>query len=233
MKRLAWISLVLLARIATAQTTVFVGSAVSSGGAPPISDAVNSGENTSGATLVFTINPTASNANVYIATTSYNSGGSSVASIDVKGTAASVIYRYTTGQDRVELWYAKGIASGSGNITITKGDAADECAAAALAVLGANQTTSNGTESHNSSTDAAPTVTVTSASGELCIAIVGYYNKTLTVNGSGETGRILNENGAAQLSISIITKAGAASTVFDDDLSGTASWWMIGVGIKP
>jgi len=196
-------------------------------------DATNSGENTSGATLVFTIAPTASNATVYVATYSYNSGGSNVASIDVKGQTATAIYQYPTGQDRVELWCAKGVSSGSGNITITKGNSADEIAAAALAVLNVNQTTPNGTQSHNDATDAAPGVTVTSATGELVVTCVGYYNQALTVNGTGETLRIDNFNSSAQGSIAIITKAGAASTVFDDDLAGTVHWWMIGVPAKP
>jgi hypothetical protein len=231
--KLIWISLALLwVAPLDAQTERRRLGAISSS-AVQTPDAVNSGENTSGSTLVFTIAPTASNATVYIATYTYNSGGSNVASIDVKGQTATAIYQYPTGQDRVELWCAKGVSSGSGNITITKGNSGDECAAAALAVLNVNQTTPNGSESHNQVTDAAPTLTVTSATGELVVVCVGYYNKNLTVNGTGETLRIDNYNSSAQGSIAIITKAGATSTVFDDDFDGTTTWTMIGVPAKP
>jgi hypothetical protein len=196
-------------------------------------DAVGSGENTSGETLIFTINPTQSNAGVYVATYSYlETTGSNVASVDVKGSAASVIYQFTTGTDRVELWFADSVSSGSGNVTITKGSSSDECAAAALAVININLETPNGTAGHETALDAYPVDTVASATGELVINCVGYYNKTLTA-GTGESIRINNDNGAAQGSVAIITKAGAPSTVFADALSGAYTWWSIGVGAKP
>lgn len=196
-------------------------------------DAVGSGENTSGATLVFTINPTVDNAGVYVATYTYlETTGSNVASVDVKGQAAAAIYQYTSGTDRVELWFADSVSSGSGNIAITKGSSSDECAAAALAVINIDLETPNGSEAHNTAADASPRDTVSSASGELVVACVGYYNKTLSA-GSGETIRIANENSSTQGSITILTKAGATSTTFAPELSGAVAWWMIGVPAKP
>jgi hypothetical protein len=182
--------------------------------------------------LVFTINPTASNAGVYVATYTWNTSGSNVASVDVKGKAASALYQFTTGQDRVELWFADSVSSGSGNVTITKGNTADECAGAALAVININLSTPNGTAGHEYATDTNPVDTVSSASGELVINVVGYYAHALT-GGTGETVRIDNYNTTAQGSIAIITKAGATSTVFSETLGGSVSWWSIGVGAKP
>ena len=152
------------------------------------------------------------------------------------GVSMTGIGALTNNFDRSELFGLIAPATGANNVVITAAATQGSIAGGAESVNGADQTTGWGTaataEADNST---APTVTVTSATGELVVDNVAggdLISQQTATAGAGQTERWdstgVDSNGFAIGS----TEAGAASVVMSWTLNNAIDWASVGVSIK-
>lgn len=130
-----------------------------------------------------------------------------------------------------DLWYRIAPATGTHDVVVTISGNAN-LAAGCVVLVGTHQTTpftSHITATNSSTT---PTVTVTSAAGELVIDVVGVRGGDPGgVPGSGQTGQV--DVGTGGIAAEMSTEAGAASVVMDWTLGGSANWAQVGGSVQP
>lgn len=124
----------------------------------------------------------------------------------------------------------------SANVVITTQTSNCRNAAFALPLAGVDDTTPFDTPpTPTSGTSAAPSITVTSESGDVCYAFLWWRDDTITFTpGSGVSvigGPIFSgsPSGSAHIRGVLLKKAGAASVTMNGTLSASADWIMIGV----
>mgnify|MGYP001558318841 CR=1 FL=1 len=148
------------------------------------------------------------------------------------GNAATIVSSIVFSDD-TEMWRRIAPPASAQTVSVTLSAQADEIIAASRNYTGAHQTTPLGTAATNSGTSTAPTVTVTSASGELVIETNGFDNDTTGTAGAGQTERY--DQAPFGLSHRGSDEAGAApNVVMSYSLLGAANdWQIVGVSIKP
>jgi hypothetical protein len=123
-------------------------------------------------------------------------------------------------------------ATGSHTVAVTLNDIPAFTAIGA-AFSGTNQATPLGTAATATGTDDAPTVSVTSAAGEIVIDFMQAANAPGFTVGAGQTQRNTVRDDAFVLREGDSTEAGAASVAMSWALGAAQPWATIGVGVKP
>jgi len=167
-------------------------------------------------------------------------GNISSVSSDVDG-AFTLLQAFDGGDGTsVEIWYLKNPTAGAHTITVTA-DATNRRAGGGAVTYGnVDQTTPFGTPATASGTSTTPSVTVSSASGEIVLDIM------VSKNSAGGTTPTVDASQTQQFNFKTVTglgmssrlncagsrEAGAASVSMDWTLSDSQGWGMIGVAIK-
>ena len=135
-------------------------------------------------------------------------------------------------EPNIELWGLKAPHSGTHDLIVTFTGSNDN-AVGVMTFDGVNQTTSVGTAAWNNGTDAAPTVDVTSATGEMVVGIVSNnFNTTMTA-GTGVTDKWNQGASGSFATAAGGYKSGAATTTFVWALGVSKTWTIGGVSLKP
>jgi hypothetical protein len=137
----------------------------------------------------------------------------------------------------ISVWELVAPAAGAHTVAPTFTDFNIE-ALVAVSLSGVHQTTPHGTVVTASNANTTPSVTVSSATGELVVDFVAVkQNSTATATvGSGQTQRAnlaTTVNPVIDVRGLVSTEAGAASVTMDWTLSASESWKAVGVPVKP
>lgn len=139
----------------------------------------------------------------------------------------------TNGQYTAALYYLTDPTTGSNTISVTFTGSVFDFGGVALSVTGADQSTPLGTANTASGTSTTPSVTITSASGELVLdTLIIAHSGTLTVGGS-QTQRWNAITGGGFIKGGASTEDGAASVTMSWSNSTSQDWAITGVPIKP
>ena len=190
------------------------------------------GDNGSGITeLSWSHTVSGSNTYLVIVVGEQNGAGRVVSSIDVAGSAASLIARNTTSIYKGELWGIK--APTSGTITVTFSGTVDDAVANSTNYTGVDQTAPLGTAASATGTSTTPSVAVSSAADELVVDCI-FHNDTDTMCPDGsQIGRWhgippMNDGGLGHSN-----EAGDTSVTMSWLMSGSEPWTIVGVPLKP
>jgi hypothetical protein len=136
-----------------------------------------------------------------------------------------------------DLWYLVGPATGAHSIVVALSASGAMTVCNAASYTGVSQSTPLGTKVTASGNSNTPSVTVTSATGQLVVDSVAQNsaNGTATLTaGSGQTQRGNDRQFSAFGVIGAMSEeAGAASVVMDWSGSNSTTWATIGVPLKP
>ncbi|MEC5387334.1 DUF4347 domain-containing protein, partial [Uliginosibacterium sp. H3] len=161
----------------------------------------------------------------------YNAGASSVT---YGGTALTKLSSVTDGGGIVtaELWYLKAPASGTKSIVVTL-PTTHEFVAGATSFFNVNQTTPFGTAATNDGSGTTASVTASSASGEIVVAVAASRQNSSSSVGSGQTELWTEQNGTLSADAwgSTTSKAGAASVASSWTIS-SSEWAATAVSLK-
>lgn len=159
-------------------------------------------------------------------------GGTSFTGMTWNGTALTQLETLINSSSlRVDIWYLKAPAAGSFNmVASTDNDLATTCHV--LTLTGVDQTTTFGTEITGTGSNSAPSVTVTTASGELVVDIVAWNVGGGQTPGANQTQRDSARSLSTVISTSISTQAGADGGVMSWTQNGTVAWIQIAVPVK-
>ena len=162
----------------------------------------------------------------------WNGSTQSISGVTYAGTAMTNVGGATDlSNDRAQQWALSNPTTGANNVVVSFSAAVD-AVCGAVSFTGAHQTTASltGTQATATGTSTAPSVNVTSATGEIVIDTLAQFAQTDTV-GAGQTQRwnatFGSEDGAGS------TEAGAATVTMSWTLGASADWALVGVGVKP
>ena len=158
-------------------------------------------------------------------------GGTDFSGMTWNGSALTQLQTHLdSSTTRVSIWYKKAPAAGTFNMVATAtNDLNTTCHV--LTLTGVDQTTTFGTAVTGNSTNSVPSVTVTTASGELVVDIVGWNVSAGTAAGANQTQRDIARTVGSTTS-SISTQAGVDGGVMSWVQNGTAGWVQIAVPVK-
>lgn len=148
------------------------------------------------------------------------------------GVSVPVIRRLheATGDNNVMEFGLVSPATGTHNLVVSRpGNNLADITIGAVGYLGVSTSAPLGTDVPNTGSNANPTVTVTSASGEVVVSVAA-YDRSFVSRGAGQTQLWLDESDEHGLADD---KAGAASTVFTWTMGTSGGWAVIGVPLKP
>jgi len=200
-------------------------------------DATGHGNNSTGSTTVSCSVTVGSGSNRYMTILVSIRGAQTVSGITVDGVAATQVAsaRANVTVASADRWYIKN--PNSGTITVTATLSASAVAAiGVISFTGVDQTTPHGTAVAATGSSAAPSVTVTSATGEVVVG--GFAQKasatTTTTAGTGQTKQWDEPNVNSTLNAADSTENGASSVVMDWSTGiNSDSWAATGLSIKP
>lgn len=201
-------------------------------------DSSGHGNNGAGATTVACTFTVGSGANRYMTiVVAMRNAAATVSSIDVGGSAATQVTsaRKQGSLSSVDRWYIKSPSSGSVTVTATL-SASSIAAIGCISFSGVDQTTPHGTAATATATSAAPSVTVTSAVGEIAVGAFSqkWGSTTVITAGSGGTKQWEENAVSSSLNAADSTESGAASVVMDWTTgSNSQEWNATGLSIKP
>lgn len=164
-------------------------------------------------------------------------GAYNVSSLSYGGASLTQFETYNNGNEYVELWRLVNPAAGSNTIVATYNNIGPTAKAAIRVVsyTGVNQTTPLGTLVSAAGTSKTPSVTVSSASGEVVADFVDVYSAGFNLAvGDDQTARWEGDaatNGLRAFGIS--DESGAASVTMSWSIATTDSWMIGAVPIKP
>ncbi len=158
-----------------------------------------------------------------------------VSNANWNGTAMTFVTAQNTGGagfERLEIWRLIAPASASpGTVTANLSGSSNTTWGTAVVYKDADQTTPLGTPVNTSGNDAAPTTTVSSATGETVLGVFGIIINTGLANTGGQTNRSLATQTSTDLRMDDAT--GAASVTESYSTTAGFRWVSIGVAIKP
>lgn len=161
----------------------------------------------------------------------YAPGGQTVTGVTYAGVALTQIDRQDDGAtDWAEIWVLSNPASGANNI-VASFSGSIAAVGGGKSYTGAHQTTASltGTPAKASGSSTTPTVTVTSAVGEIASDCVANF----LANESPDTGTERWDQSNADIGGAGSTRTGAATVAMDWTLDASASWAIVAVSIKP
>lgn len=141
------------------------------------------------------------------------------------------------GDCRIELWTLTAPSTGTHNVVVTT-SASTDISVCCYSLNGVDQTTPLGTSVNAGGASTTPSVTVTSATGDLVFAFLGVNSASgaAVAVGAGQTEQATEELAGANFNIlesEISTEAGASSVVMNYTINNSWNWAEIGVSIKP
>lgn len=227
----------------TTATSVTLGT---SGSGSVTTGSTSSNSTASGTSLTISSYSAGSGSNkvmlVGIAIGATSTGGTvstTVSSVTYGGTGLTFVgarNSATTNPDvRVEIWRLVNPSAGPGSVVVAlAGSTAHSLAAGVTTFTGVDQTTPLGTFASNAATTGSPTVTVTSASGEVVYSIAAQDSSPTLTTPSGQSQLWNRAVGTNLLSGVASTKAGASSVVSSYTTDDTSQGWAEGgISIKP
>jgi len=136
----------------------------------------------------------------------------------------------------VELWGLKNPASGSHNVVVSF-DGSNDVGAGSMTFDGVHQTTPTGTFVGNDSdaggSTTTPSVTLSSAAGEVVVDVLGQNFGASMTAGGGQTDR-WNQGGSQLFDTGAgSTKAGASSVTMQWTLDSAQQWTIAAIPLKP
>lgn len=129
-----------------------------------------------------------------------------------------------------EIWYLLAPATGTHTVAATFTDLA-RAHLGAVSYTAVNQSTPLGTYASNTGTSTAPSVTVTSATGDVVIAVGAERGTETFTTGASQTMR-WEADAASNVSAQCDDEAGAASVVMDWSTDDSQEWVAVGVSIQ-
>lgn len=134
---------------------------------------------------------------------------------------------------KVQIFRLINPATGANSVVVTP-DHNGPAAAGAISFTGVDQTTPLGTPATATGNSATPSVSVTSATGEMAYdSIVSTTGGLVYTAGAGQTERHAANNPAFDVRLRSSTEAGAATVVMDWSVTGAFQWASIGVSVMP
>ena len=159
----------------------------------------------------------------------------SVSGVTYNGDAMTAVPSGATnnGEYYITLYYLIAPDTGSNTISVSVTGNVFDFGGAGISITGAHQATPLGTAATATGTSTAPSVNVTSASGELVVdALAIVHGGTLSV-GSGQTSRWNAPTANAFVKHAGSTEAGAATTTMSWSNSTSQAWAIAAVPVKP
>lgn len=133
----------------------------------------------------------------------------------------------------ITTFYLVAPATGSNTVSVTPSGGLFDFGACAISLSDVHQTVPLGTAANATGYDTTPTVTVSSATGELVVdGLVIMNSGTLTV-GAGQTQHWNAPTANAFIRYAGSTESGAASTTMSWSNSSSQTWAIVAVPIKP
>lgn len=159
-------------------------------------------------------------------------GGTSFTGMTWNGTALTQLETLINSASlRLDIWYLKAPAAGTFNmVASTDNDLATTCHVVTL--TGVDQTATFGSEVPTTGTNSAPSTTVTTASGELVVDIVGWNVGSAGAVGANQTQRDSARTVGTGTTTAISTQAGADGGVMSWAQNGAVAWMQIAVPVK-
>ena len=167
-----------------------------------------------------------------------NGGSQTVSGITYGGTALTLLGSAANGTNiRGELWYLKNPAAGAATVQVTISGAATYFAAGAASFFNVEQGSSFGTAVTGNGNSANPSVSVTSAAGELVVDILAKRNTSeAAVVGAGQT-QLWNDWSTHETksnnAISAASMEPGAATVAMSWTFASRPWAIVAVPLKP
>lgn len=203
---------------------------------PPAFD--NSGSNdgvTAASTISWTHN-VISNTNgiLFVAIDGYSDNATNVTAITYSGSAMTHLGGQgmnTQWSDFNDVWILKNPPTGNNAVSISLDSTANGIAGGSTSWTGVNQTTPTSGFVTSSGADASPTITITSAAGEIAHDSVHFTSAAETIS-CNQTQRWIhntNENSKGGGS----SKTGAGSTTLTWTITNNRNWYSNGWSIKP
>lgn len=229
MKRL--LALLILALIATSAHSQVAFDAASSGT-----------RTTTGATISASHTFGGSDRAAYVNVCYFSNPAQTASSLTVGGSATGVTLVHedsdgVAGDDRRRhvIYRVVAPASGAQTVLFTASGDMVHGAIEVVSLTGVHQTTPVGTAATAEGSSTAPSVAVTSASGELVLdASCGFFPAGTVTPDASQTPRVENENWGGNEGIASITsEAGAASVTMSHTLGSSAPWSIVGISFKP
>lgn len=175
---------------------------------------------------------TGTNLVLIVQAVNYDATVGTVSGITYNGVALTKIAGVTFSSNfNNEGWYLIAPATGTHDVVITWSASQLLVAGGIVSYTGAHQSAVIGTPATASGNDTTPTVTVSSAAGELVIDGVFVNNDTSSTPGSGQTEEY-DQNVGLPASFAVSREAGAASVVMDHTI-GAHEWGSWAVALKP
>ncbi len=205
-------------------------------------DSVSSAQTTAASTLTFAHTVGSGSNGLLLVEVTLNKGGTTVSSVTYNGTSLTYLNSASQAMMDAEIWYLKAPASGTYNVVVTTSGNADSLAAGATSYFNVNQTTPLGTAATANGKTNPPTasVTVSSASGDVVVAVAAVHQGTTYTAGSNQT-ELWNQNygsgsgGQSMLGVSD-SEPGASSVTASWSVAiggGGGEWAEVGVSINP
>jgi hypothetical protein len=161
----------------------------------------------------------------------------SVASVTYGGQALTRLEALNSSNNvDAEMWYLLAPMAGTANVVVTLNGDATEVVANATDYFGVNQATPFGNHTSTAGTSAAPSATIASATGQLVIDNVAYYNDMSPLTrGAGQTQLWSNSTGGGGGDAFGIGsyKTGAASVTMSWSSSKSDFWAMNVAALRP
>lgn len=135
-----------------------------------------------------------------------------------------------TGDNNVMLFGLVSPAVGAHNVVVSRpGNNLADITIGAAGYIGVDTSTPTGTAATGTGSNASPTVSASSATGELVVAALA-YDRTFSSRGGGQTQLWLDESDEHGLADE---KAGATTTTFTYTMGSAGGWAAIAVPLKP
>lgn len=215
---------------------------------PATFDAAAYAPGSGAAALTFSHTTSGTNRGLVVFVGSYEDGSDDtrVTGITYNGVALTLglkNFQGTSGFDCLEVWYLNAEpASGAHDVVVTVHSSVNSFCACAVSANDCNQSTRFGTFAENESLGSSiPSVVISAATDDLCVAGLHYYENagTYTVTSNNDTAIALagggnwDKNDAGDdIGFAGNRAAGAASVTLDFTMSGSCEWIMVGVAFK-
>ncbi len=156
-----------------------------------------------------------------------------ITDVTFDGDALTELESLTSGEYTVSIWGMAAPNAGTLTVSVTPNLSVFDIGISAISFTGVDQVTPFGTAGSASGTSDAPSVAVSSASGELVLdSLLIVHSGTLTV-GSGQTQRVKTNTGNAFIKYACSTEPGASSTTMSWSNSTSQDWAIAAVPVKP
>jgi uncharacterized repeat protein (TIGR01451 family) len=166
-----------------------------------------------------------------------NSSSITVTSVSYAGQSLTRVGLRTQDEAHSQMWRLVNPPSGAGTVTVTVSNAAseDSIVVGVATFTGVDQTTPLGTVAGSNGTSASPSINVSSATGELVLAVLAADDGRTATDAGGQTSRwnLRTETGADGIRGAGSTKAGATSTTLSWTLDVSDWWAVVAAPIKP